>query len=812
MKVSYEWLQELLPGLQASPAAVAEQLTFHSFETTVLRARKLDPKIIVVRIEKLESHPNADRLRLATVSTGKVRTRVICGAPNIKEGDVVPFSPPGTTLLDENGQLFELKVAKIRGEESPGMLNSLRELGLGTSHSGIFILPAATPLGSALVEHIPDDTILEAEVTNNRAHDCLSHLGIAREVGALLDLPVKMPAMVTLSSPTPIVDGFSLAIEEGNDLVARYNALLVTSLHNGPSPLWLQARLLALEVQPKNFLVDVTNYVMFELGNPAHAFDAERLPGKQISVRHSRENESLTLLNTDTTQTLPADTPLITADDQAVAIAGIVGGSKTAVGEQTSNILVEIANFTAFPLQQAMVRLGLRTEAGVRFSKKLDPSLIESTAARLQYLLQHIAGGVSRGGLEYYPRPPKLRPIAFDPAQVSKLAGTDFTATDIKQSLEAQRFTIDASRVPWQIQIPPDRLDIQGEYDVVEEILRIIGLENIPAKEIKSFSTPVALPRTISWREAVRDVCVKWGLTEMYNYSFANETLLQKIGVSLADPLGIINPPAPELKYLRQSLLPGLLQNVYKNKGEFRIQKLFEIGTVFSRGNGGVVPGVREKMHLAGAAVVGEKGSDNFIKMFVTDGLLPNLGITDVTREHEISDLLGQHTILRHRRKRIGQFGLLKQEIGRKLKFESPVAVFEVDLGALIALATNDPPYHQIFNDAYQYQPFSKFPPVWRDISLLVSPGTRIETVQEVIESIGGKLVADVDLFDVYQPSPEAAGGAARPDESMSPPMSLAFHIKYQAADRTLTDSEVAAVHNRIVSSLQEDLAAVLRE
>lgn len=798
MKLSYEWLKSFLPGLTQTPEQVAELLTMYSYETVVAGRRMIDPHVTIVKITKLAPHPNADRLRLATVTDGTMNATVVCGAPNIQEGDVVPFSPPGAQLHDEAGQIFTLKQAKIRGVESPGMLNSLRELGLGTSHAGIFIIPTATPLGSKLKEHIPDDVILEADITRNRASDSLSHRGVARELGVILGLPVVEPTQTLPAAP--ILADWNIVISEPA-AAPRYLGAVLDGITVGLSPLWLQARLLAVEARPINNIVDITNYVMFELGNPTHAFDVAKLSGKTMGVRFATKGETLTLLD-GTTQYLFERMLVITNDDRPVALAGIMGGQNGEVSESTTTLFLEAATFDSYTIQTTSTKLGLRSEAATRFIKGIDASLAEQAQARVIGLLQEIAGGNLRGIIDEYPQPRVAPVISFSPRRVERVSGIAIDEQTIERTLMALGMTIEKGKESWLVTPPAIRLDVTGEHDLVEEVIRLYGLDKIASQPPQLLAEPLPLPANIAWREAIRDLLVRAGMTETYNYSFAPGVLALQLGEDESQAIEINNPVAPEARLLRQSLVPGLSQNLQKNKGEWRTQQLFEVGAVFARGSGGAVAGVRERT-LLGGVVTGEDNGAMKVEMIV-DRILAELDVTDVLKKAE-NKALGALTQLVHQDKPVGRYGEFSAKVRQTLKLTGDVAFFELDLSMLIPLATTaPPPMAPPATVLQEYRPISKYPPVWRDISLLVSPDVGIEHLQQIIEEAGGTLVTDVDLFDVYD--------AADIEHDADLSKSVAFHIKYQSSEKTLTDDEVASRHNEIVAALKRELGAQIRE
>lgn len=789
MKISYNWLKELLPDLTQSPAEVAETLTLHSFETVVAGKLEIPKSVRVAKITKVEKHPNADRLQLATITDGEVESTVVCGAPNIAAGQVVPYSPPGAELKDEEGSTFTVREATIRGTKSPGMLNSLRELGLHPkAHEGIWILPQDLPLGGMLADHAPADTILDADITPNRAHDCMSHLGIARELAALLRLTVEEPAMAELPEAE---SAYAVTIEDDAD-TPRYLAAEVTGAVLAPSPIWMQVRLLAAGGKPKNNLVDITNYVLFEVGNPTHLFDATNLPGKAIGVRRARQGEKLVALD-EVEYALTTEEIVVTSDNTPVAIAGVMGGQKSGVQEDTSNLLLEVANFRAYAIQETSRRLNLRSESSARFSKGIHPVQVETAAKRIVHLLQVEANASVTTMVDVYPKPRPLHVISFRPSAPASALGIEVAADETADILRRLRFEVaeeagtwDAaySSEPrlWRVTVPPDRLDIAGEHDVVEEVVRVIGLNSIAGRQLQK-TDAVKLPGDIVLRERLRDNLVALGLTETYNRSFEPEDFAKHLDVATQPHLSLINPPAPELTHLRVSLLPGLLSNLATNRAAFgrnvgrRESALFEIGNVYSPGDNGRVPGVQEQQYVAGVMVGGAPAGEAVVQA--------------IAEAYGVQSEIVVKT---------GSVSLLKRSIGQVLKYRLPIAVFEFNLSGLVLHAgeasardITAPP-----TEGVQFIPYSKYPSTMRDISLLVDPAVTVEAIQGLIERTGGKLVADVDLFDELEWKDTGK-------------KSLAFHIEYQAMDRTLTDREVGKIHDNILATLQQELSAEIR-
>lgn len=807
MQFSYNWLKELVSGLEDyTPAKVAELLTAHSFETVIAEEFSLDPLITVVRIESIEPHPNADRLRLATVTDGKETIKVVCGAANIEVGQIVPYSPPGTKVFDKDGQLFELTVAKIRGVESPGMLNSRRELGLGSDHDGIFVLPSDTPLGSKLSDHIPSDVLLEADITPNRAHDALSHHGVARELAALLDLKVIDLEKKKLPVAKEEVDGYKLSITDEKN-TPRYMNVIMSGVKNGNSPLWMQARLMMLGQKPINALVDITNYVMWEMGNPSHAFDAVKLPGKTIGVRGANKAQEEIELLDGSKKELPQETLVVTGSDTPIAIAGVMGGKSAEAGRETTNVVLEIANFNAYSIQKTAFALNLRTDAAARFLKGIDPNLVSETGARIAHLVHGITGGKVEGVLDFYPQPFVPAPTTFRPARVSKIAGADISEEASLKALTSLRFTVKKDGEVWQVTPPSDRLDVTAEHDVIEEIIFYTGLHTISAKQDIE-TVPTKKAHSVFVREAIRSQLASQGLTETYNYSFADDNIEKSFKLSWANPITLTNPIAPEFSHLRTSLLPKLLGNMMKNKAEFlrkntKTQRaLFEIGHVYEVGEG-KVPGVKETENLATTAVVPLQET--------LKGLLQFLNIPVEYKPFPENPLLknGTQTVWIGEQY-VGLVGELSPAAASGFKYRVPLYVFELDLNVVILAVPQGSEaaltLEEIKNSSapIQYEELNRFPSVYRDISLLIDVSLSVEKVKEVIERAGGELVVDTDLFDEYEPDDDGAGTTGKKK-------SLSFHIEYQAKDKTLTDAEVSQVQKKIEQAVAEELEAEIR-
>lgn len=777
MKVSYNWLKDFLPELSVSPEEVAKILTFHTAETTVSGKLAVDPNIQVVKITAIDPHPNADRLRLATITNGDEEIQVVCGAPNIEVGQVVPYSPPGTVVKDADGNDFEIGEAKIRGIKSPGMLNSLRELGLHHEHAGIWILPADLPLGSKLADHIPEDAILTVEVTPNRAHDLLSHRGVARELSALLGVPFKDVQYNELPPVQQEVEGIRLTVEDVSD-TPRYIGMALIDAKNGVSPMHIQARLLAAGSKPISRIVDITNYVMYEIGNPSHSFDKDTISGTEIGVRRAKKGEVLTLLD-ESEQPLSPDIPVITVDDTPVAAAGVMGGLGTGIAAETKRVFLEVANFRPYLVQESSRTLRVRSEASARFEKGISPALAADAAGRLLYLYTTICEAqVVPARLDSNPKTLAALAVEFRPESVEKTIGIQVELPKIKEILTSLRFQIDDLGDFWNITPPIDRLDVAIEQDVVEEVIRVIGLDAVPSTPLTGEGQGTVPPNVLI-RERVRDVLVQHGFTETYNQSFEPGDIATFFDSDNAHKVELLNPAAPELSYMRTQLLSGLVKNTATNKDDFhrkfsnQERALFEIGHVYSKGDDGVVPGVVESEHCAGIIVGEEEVAKNALSK-----LAEVLGVTEINCTFK---------------------GVLPEPASAYLKYRLPVYVFEFSLTDLYAQAKiSDGDEVNGVGNVVAFTPYSHQPSVYRDISLQVPGNTDVATIEREIRTWGGELLVDAELFDEFK----LPGG----DEK-----AIAYHVEYKAMDRTLTDDEVEKIHKKVSESICRTFDAKIR-
>jgi phenylalanyl-tRNA synthetase beta chain len=756
--------------------------------------------IVVGQIIAINPHPSADRLSLPTVDLGTEQQTVVCGAPNLRLGDKVAFARVGAQLIDgHTGQVIRLKSAKIRGVVSSGMVCSEKELGISDSHEEIMVLPAEAPVGTPLADYM-GDVIFDLEITPNRP-DCLSVIGIAREVAALTGQKVCLPEVGYEAAPLAIDQQIAVDIVD-TDLCPRYCASLITGVKVAASPRWMQQRLLACGMRPINNIVDITNYVMLEYGQPLHAFDYHRIRGKKIIVRRADDGEIIVTLDR-VRRVLSRGTLVIADREQAVAIAGVMGGADSEVTEETMAILLEGANFNPASIYYTGNTLNLPSEARLRFERGISPELTIPALKRATQLIIQLAGGEAAKGLvDAYPGKQEPEPISLSTGEVNSFLGVEFSIDQIKAALVSLGFDCQpaASASEVWVTAPYWRSDIHQPVDLIEEVARIIGYDKIPATML---SEP--LPRQdpdpiITLKQEVRRSLVGYGFQEVLTYSLTSLELLNKLLPKPHPPepmpLRMANPMTADQEYLRPNLRANLLAALSANRRhEAGSIRLFELGRVYlPRPKDlptepevlcGLLTGPRfeESWHGGGEMV------DFFDAKGVVDGLLSRLGA-------EASFELGEDESLHPSKQaaividnnRLGVIGELHPKVAEAFELSGAVYLFEINLTALLPFTLG----HKLF------QPIPRFPAIVRDIALVIDTGVAHRQVQDIIT--GFPLVSQVTLFDVY------AGGQLPPGKK-----SLGYRITFQSPTHTLTDDEVNKVLEQILNKLSAQFGATLR-
>ncbi len=819
MKISTNWLSEYVThGL--SPSDLAELLTMAGLEVEDVEIRGASQAGVVVgHVLAVRPHPRADRLTLCDVDLGlEVPVQIVCGAPNVAEGQKVPVATVGTELsLPDPGtpgsrKVIVLQQAKIRGEMSSGMICAEDELGLSDDHSGIMVLDASARVGQPFLEYLVDrgrggqDAVLDVSITPNR-QDAVSVIGIARDVAALTGRSLRLPEVHVPEAGGPVTEQVSVRIESP-EACGRYAAIMVRGVEIGESPGWLKERLEAVGLRPRNNVVDVTNFVMLECGQPLHAFDFDHLAGEAIVVRRLEESSPFVTLD-DKERSLPAGTLMICDAQGPVAIAGVMGGVNSEVTETTSNVLIESAHFDATLIRRTARALGLQTDASYRFERGVDPHGTVWAAARAAQLMVELAGGrLVEGCVDMCPRPFDLRSLTLRAARIAAILGAEVPDEQVTRLLRAIGFVLSysAESRTWQCVVPSYRTDIEREIDVIEEVARLYGYDRIP--EPARATMPFEQPRRDAleeWRDRVRGMLAGQGYREVYTNSLLPEPLAVRFSPGGADTVvGTLNAVSRHMDTLRPALLPGVLRVVAHNMNHGRrAVRLMEFGHVFQRSEepGLPVPGFREREHLllVQSGVVREpswdeagRDADVFDVKGAVSFLQRALGLRSLTIE-PVSELpvSDQGTRILAGGSVIGHAGRVRPEEMPDLDLRQPVYFVELDWEALLADISAA--------GMRRYRPISRFPVVARDLAVIVDASTRAGDVLSTIGASGATLLQQVDLFDVFTGTQVGEGRK-----------SMAFSLQF-GADRTLVDEEVDAEIGLILTVLKDRYGAVLR-
>jgi len=794
MRISLQWLSEWIGGPLPAPKDLAARLTMAGLEIEGVEAAAPPlPGVIVGEIVERVKHPNADTLSVCQVNTGSETVQIVCGAPNARAGMKAPLATVGAKLPGG----LEIKKAKLRGVESFGMLCSARELALSEESSGLLELPADTRTGAALIDAMGlDDTILEVNLTPNRG-DCMSVLGIAREVAALTGQSLTGPTLSAV--PAASSETFPVELTAGAGCV-RFASRVIRGLDPlAKSPAWMQERLRRAGLRPISAAVDVTNYVMLELGQPMHAYDLRELAGG-IVVRRARAGETLKLL--DGREIAMDESVLVIADrDKSLGLAGVMGGDHSGIGDDTTDVLLEVAFFLPDVIAGRGRRYGLVTDASQRFERGVDPTLQERAIERATALLCACAGGV--------PGPTQLAELTGDrpqplairlrPERARRVIGADIDDATIASMLAGLGMKLDRSGSEWRVTPPTWRFDVAIEEDLIEEIARTHGFDRIP-ETVQPARQPIpAVTETRIDGDAAADMLVQRGYFEAITYSFI-EPGPQEMFAPGAPNLTLSNPISAELATMRASLWPGLAAALASNQRRQQPRvRLFEVGRKFivARDDGAlhevpVIAGI-----AAGSAMPEQWGApkaavDFFDVRADVEALLRATGAVD-----EFRFVPGQHPALhpgqtaeiRRGETRAGWIGRLHPDVERRLDLTYSAIVFELELAA--AMAASVPHFREV----------SRFPAVRRDLAIVVEEAVPVQKLLDCVQHAAGTVLRDTTVFDIYR-------GAGIENGRKS----VAIGLNLQDVSRTLTDEETDAIVARVVSDLERECSATIRD
>ncbi len=797
MRLSLNWLQDFVDVSVPAPV-LAEKLTLAGLEVEVLE--EINPGftgVVVGKVTRVERHPRADRLQVALVEDGRRTYRVGCGAPNLEAGRLYPFAPPGAEIF--GGRRIE--AVKLRGVVSEGMLLAEDELGLSADHVGLMEIPQDLPLGQDLGAVLKlADVVLEVAVTPNRP-DCLSVLGLAREVAALLRQPLRHPevevAPVAAAGPQARVTILAPVH------CPRYAARLVVDLAVQPSPFWLRRRLQLCGLRAINNLVDITNYVLLEFGQPLHAFDFDRLQGGEIVVRLPAKGEvggSFTTLDGQA-RVLDPETLLICDAVRPVALAGIMGGLESEVASATRRVLIESAYFNPRTIRRTAKRLGLSTESSYRFERGVDPDGVTHALERATQLMMAVGGGRAPAErIDVYPQPVPRPRLELRVSRANAVLGTAFSQEQVAEVLRSLHLpTVSEDADTLAVQVPSFRGDLEREVDLIEEVARVAGYDRIPVTLPRGVVASHRPDPEVRRRLEAKQLLLGLGFFEVISYAFQSERLRTLLAGGAAPALALANPLSEEIAVMRTSLLPGLLETLRRNALKQLLDvRLFELSKVFLPQAGADLP--REEQWLAAVMyggreeaswLAGKEKVDFLDLKGVVETLLAGLKVPEPSfKKKGLPPYLRMGARIYSGDQDLGVLGELAPEIVEKLDLEGGVFLFNLNFDALIRVAESFPLYTSL----------PRYPAVYLDVALVLPNTVPATQVAQALFRHGRPWLEEARLFDVY------AGPPIPPEKR-----SLAFRLAYRDPERTLTDDLVHPHHQQVLAALKEELGAELR-
>jgi phenylalanyl-tRNA synthetase beta chain len=801
MRAPLEWLEQYCASA-LDVNALADRLAMTGTEVERIERHGVGAleNFVVGKVLEAGPHPDADRLSVCVVDAGDGAPRqIVCGAPNVAAGQTVAVAKPGAVMPDGT----TLRKAKLRGQESDGMILAEDELAIGTEHAGIMVLSdnglaPGTPLEQVLT--IATD-VLVLEVTPNRP-DCLGVYGVAREVHAATEAPLSAPPWAEDRHPDGDVSQVTIDVQ-CPDLCPRFTARVFEDVKIGPSPPWLKARLMAAGQRPISNVVDITNYVMLLTAQPLHAFDLDRVAGAELTVRRAHDGERVETLDGQT-RTLDCEMVLIADADGPTSIAGVMGGARSEVAPDTTRVVMEVANWIGGNIHRTSLRLGLRSEASTRFEKQLQPEqAMEAQAVATTLMVELCGARAVPGTIDIGGPGPEPRTIRLRDARIASLLGAPIPRERSRRILEALEFTTSDAADGLDVKPPPFRRDdVTREADLIEEVARIDGLEKLPATLPSRHGASGLLTTTQQLRRRAADALIAQGLDEVLGWSFARPELVERLRLERPhQAVELENPMSAEQSELRTMLLGSLLDIAQRNVAHgASTLRLFEAGAVYFPAPDGQLP--REPFHV-GAVLLGAvrpptwrhpepPNADFFAAKGVLAGLLGTLRVSwNVRAEYQPFLHPGRSAAILAGGRPVGWLGEIHPQVAAEWDIRETVGAFELDLDAAIADAVLTPIYEDV----------TSFPEVREDLAVVVADRVSAAEVLDVVRRSGAPLLADVEVFDVYRD----------PDRLGMGNYSLALRLAYRAPDRTLTDQEVAERRERIVAALADELGGWVR-
>jgi len=802
MKISYNWLKEFI-NLELSPEETAEKLTLIGLEVEEVSSygNKLEG-VIVGEILEVKEHTNADRLHICIVDLSDETVQIVCGADNVAAGQKVPVATVGTALppAKEGDDPFVIKEAKLRGEESKGMICAEDELQLGDDHSGIMVLDESLEVGTPLHEAIDlyQDTIIEIEITPNRP-DATCHLGVARDLAAALDLELCKPFETNFGEAKPL-DEIEIEIESP-EKCHRYVGKMVKGVEIEESPTWLQNRLKAIGVRPVNNVVDITNYVMFELGQPLHSFDADTIEGDKIVIKDFEEEIEFETLD-HVKRECSAGTLFICDAEEPVAIAGVMGGVDSEVSDNTSNVLIESAYFNPADIRKTAKEQMLQSDASYRFERGIDPQLQRIAAERAAQLMADIAGGeIVDACTDVHPTETEEKELQLRKSYVNRLLGTDFSTDQIANILNGLEFDLlEKDDEVLKYSIPTFRPDLTREVDLIEEVGRLYDYNNIPTPKHGSFTSPEQLT---DWEQLVseaKETAKGMGFREIYSNSLMPEEDAKLLG-DLDEMIHTLNPISADMTTLRPSLLYGFLTSVaYNFNRKVKQVRFFEVGNVFEKtAEGTYYDNIKEETNilfgLAGFKTIEHWKTDpEHYDVFDLKG-----PVRSFLQKFDLHDALTMEAtddnalIYRFEDQEVGRIYKVSKDLLKQYEIELPAFVAEFSLTQILEACK------QI--EENRYEPVSKFPAFDFDFAVVVDSSIRAGDLLKTIEQTAGESLQTLDVFDVFEG--ESLGKNKK---------SLAFRLSFLDKNKTLTIKDVEPIINKVLNVLEDKYSAKLRQ
>ncbi|SFD59496.1 phenylalanyl-tRNA synthetase beta subunit [Lentibacillus persicus] len=807
MFVSLNWLNNYVDIQSIKPEELSDKITKTGIEVDGIEyVAEKTSGVVVGYVESCEQHPNADKLQLCQVNTGDDKLQIICGAPNVTQGQKVAVAKPGAVLPNN----FKIKKVKLRGVESNGMICSLQELGIDEKYvpsdvaEGIFVFPEDTTIGESVEKLLNlDDAVLEFDLTPNRA-DALSMLGVAYETAAIFDEEVTFPDETIHPSEEKAEDYITVTAEDP-ELNPYYGAFIAKNVEIKQSPLWMRNYLIAAGIRPINNVVDITNYVLLEYGQPLHAFDYDRFGSDKVVTRRALDNEKIMTLDGEE-RTLTNENLVITNGKEPVALAGVMGGANTEVYSDTATILLESAYFNPSAVRKAVSDTGLRSDSSTRFEKGVDPNRVERAGLRACHLLEKYAGAtILAGPVSFDEMDRGEKTVTFATEEINKRLGTAITSEEISTILNKLQFSFEQENDSFVVHVPTRRGDISILEDMVEEVARIYGYEHLPYTLPEGSPQAGGLTQKQKLKREIKKYLQSAGLMETITYSLTDEAGINKLlspelAKKALEPVQLSMPMSEDHRYLRLSVLPGLLKSLAHNQARSQTDiHYFELGNVFLSEESQPSNQPEENLRLAGVLSglwlnhswqQEKRKVDFYLVKGIVEGLFDFLNIPVTFEQTKLADMHpGRCAAVLIDNQVAGFLGQVHPKLEKTMDIKESYA-FDLNMEVIFDAFTTDT----------DYRPVPKYPSIARDIAFIVNEDVKAGEIKDMIEEAGSPLVKNVRIFDVYK-------GENLPEGKKS----VAYSLLYQDLEKTLKDAEVEESYQKIVDTVNRNFNAYVR-